>query len=54
MLHGEGAGPLSIPPLTAIEDDDDAAGAGGTASAARSDPDAASSRELPRNLRLWN
>jgi photosystem II stability/assembly factor-like uncharacterized protein len=54
MLHGQGAEPLTIPPLTAFEDDDDAAGVGGSASAARSDPDAAGSRELPRNLRLWN
>jgi photosystem II stability/assembly factor-like uncharacterized protein len=54
MLQAQGAEPLTVPPLTAFEDDDDVAGVGGSASAARSDPDAAGTRELPRNLRLWN
>lgn len=54
LLHDQGGEPLVVPPLTAFEDDDDASGVGGTASAARSDPDAMGTRELPRNLRLWN
>ena len=54
LLHDQGAEPLNVPPLTAFEDDDDESGVGGTASAARADPDAMGTRELPRNLRLWN
>jgi hypothetical protein len=54
MLQGQGGEPLTVPPLTAFEDDNEATGAGGKGSAARSDPDAASIVELPRNLRLWN
>jgi hypothetical protein len=54
LLHDQGAEPLNVPPLTAFEDDDDASGVGGSASAARADPDAMGTRELPRNLRLWN
>jgi hypothetical protein len=53
LLQGQGAEPLTVPPLTALEDDD-AGGVGGSGAAARSDPDAAGARELPRKLRLWN
>jgi photosystem II stability/assembly factor-like uncharacterized protein len=54
MLQRQGGQPLTVPPLTAFDDDDHVTGSGGSAAAARSDPDAVGASELPRNLRLWN
>jgi photosystem II stability/assembly factor-like uncharacterized protein len=51
-LHGKGAPILSVPPLTAFDEDEP--GHGGGTVRGRLDPDAASGIELPRNLRLWN
>jgi photosystem II stability/assembly factor-like uncharacterized protein len=52
-LRAKGAQSLTVPPLTAF-DDDDAPGASGGKASGRFDPDAAHGIELPRNLRLWN
>jgi photosystem II stability/assembly factor-like uncharacterized protein len=52
-LRGRGSQTLTVPPLTAF-DDDDLPGSGVGGVPGRSDPDAAHGIELPHNLRLWN
>jgi hypothetical protein len=52
-LRGKGAQSLTVPPLTAF-DDDDAPGSSGGRPGGRSDPDAVHGIELPKDLRLWN
>ena len=53
-LESKGGHTLSVPPLTAFDDDDaEGHGAGGRPSE-RMDPDARVGEQLPRNLRLWN
>jgi photosystem II stability/assembly factor-like uncharacterized protein len=52
-LDGSGGHPLTVPPLTAFEDDDEPGHGGGTLVGARHDADAGEV-ELPRHLRLWN
>jgi hypothetical protein len=54
LLRRKGAQSLSVPLLTASDDDDATGSGGGVATGARFDPDAARGVELPRDLRLWN
>jgi photosystem II stability/assembly factor-like uncharacterized protein len=51
-LSGKGAHGLSVPAVTAF--DDDAPGRGGRVADGRLDPDATRQVQLPKNLRLWN
>lgn len=54
-LHEAGAQPLSLPDLTAFDDEDARPSSGGAiTSGERGDADASRGVELPRNLRLWN
>ena len=53
VLTSKGAHPLTVPTITAFDDEDRPGEAGGTVSG-RLDPDARLGGELPRNLRLWN
>ena len=53
-LSGAGLHALTVPPLTALEDDEGTAHGSGGPAAGHFDPDASREVELPKNLRLRN
>ena len=53
-LSGAGLHALTVPPLTALEDDEGTAHGSGGSAGGRLDPDARGEVELPKNLRLRN